>query len=163
MGKRLLSDLSFQRDIATWIERQREVYVIVWYAQRAGMKRFILVRSIEQWAALTNEILTSGLRGEVIVFKQPQLPIRGIADEKLLQRAMAEISDGEEWMLISSDDQDPNNTSCCGGNTYQELKETWEEYRRRRIAIGIDVDWLAPDSEDVQSGSFDSKFEASSQ
>src|SRR5262245_19878008 len=101
MTLRSAFDPAFLDQIKEWIEASGEVFVVIRYAYAAGAKDYLFMTSYEQFQS---RLRTLRSMADVIVFRQTQLPIRGIADGALLARARAEIPDGEWWFLVCPED-----------------------------------------------------------
>jgi hypothetical protein len=146
MTLRSAFDPAFLEQVKEWIEARGEVLVVIRYAYAAGGKDHLFVTSYEQFQSLLRRLPSMA---DVIVFRQTQLPIRGIADEALLDRACAQIPDGEWWFLVCPEG-DPGHTE--GENSHEALKEILEEYQGKYVAIGLDPPFHEADNPNMQSG-----------
>lgn len=142
-------DPAFLMQVREWLDERGEVFVVIRYAYAAGSKDYLFVTSYEGFEKL---LKTLPPRADVIVFREPQLPIRGIADESTLKRAITEIPDGDEWFLLCMEGNSPREFLTAGDNSHLALKDVFEELKGKHIAVGIDPPWHLADSPHMQSG-----------
>jgi hypothetical protein len=149
MTLRSAFDPSFLAQIKQWIAAKGEVFVVIRYAYMAGSKDYLFVTSYEQFEQL---IKTLPPMADVIVFRETQLPIRGIADDNLLNHALAEIQDGEYWFLLCRSGDRPGDFSSEGDNSHEALRSAFKEFSGKYIAVGIDPPFHEADNSSMQSG-----------
>jgi len=149
MTLRSAFDRLFLSTISDWLEASGEVFVVIRYAYGAGAKDYLFIQSPQELQALLG---TLPPRSDVIVFRQRQLPIRGIADNALLDQAITAIPDGTWWFLLCRDGEKPSDFSSAGDNSHQALKTAIAEHQGRYVAIGLDPPFHEPDGAEMQSG-----------
>src|SRR5262249_19281150 len=72
----------------------------------------------------------------VTIFRRRQFPLRGIADERLLEAALREIPDGEHYQFVRLS-YFPDNLADWGeGTSHAELRSELAEVFGRWVAIG---------------------------
>jgi hypothetical protein len=71
------SDYRFLSTAAEWIDEQGEILALFRYSRAAGAKDFLFIRSNEELKARLEQLPPST---SVILFREPQLPLRGIKD-----------------------------------------------------------------------------------
>src|SRR3972149_10280374 len=128
MTLRSAFDSPFLGTISDWLEASGEVFVVIRYAYAAGAKAYLFIQSSQQLQAL---LRTLPPRSDVIVFRQRQLHIRGIADNALLEQATTAIPDGAWWFLLCRDGEKPSDFSSAGDNSHQALKAAIAEHQGR--------------------------------
>lgn len=109
----------------------------------AGNRSFEFFRSLEAFNHRLSELAP---RTSVIVFGDIQLPLRGVVDERFVERALRSVADGTEWTLARLTRTIAGSQSwfhCCSGTALAELEselrdaEVWGE----QVALGPEPDW----------------------
>jgi len=74
----------------------------------------------------------------VTVFRRLQYPLRGVADDSLLERGLQRIPEGDWYTIVLLEDYFyPNRPSWWGsGNTHAEFRQEFSEVVGRRVGIG---------------------------
>src|SRR4051794_5113225 len=146
-----LSD-EFADRVASWIGRTGEVLVVLRYLRAAGAKDFALCRSRAEFEKII-ELVAPGT--DIEVFRNPQLPIRGIVTDDFIAECCAAIRDGDEYLLLTFARRPESAISRSSnmGDTIAELREALEEHRGKQVAVGPLPDFNAPDHEDMTSRS----------
>lgn len=134
----------FQETVASWIGRNGEVLALFRFHTGAGSKSFEFFVSLDDF----NNCL-SGLppRTSVIVFGEPQLPLRGVVDEAFISAALQLIADGTEWRLVGLTQVTAGSQSWYhdfSDNSHEELeRELRDDYCwAEMIAVGPEPDWF---------------------
>jgi hypothetical protein len=86
--------------IADSIQAHGEVLVLIRWPDAGGSKSFELFREM---SAFMGRLAPLPERTSVIVFTQPQLPIRGMVDDELIRRAVEHISASTEYLIAGRD------------------------------------------------------------
>jgi len=149
MDLRSAYNLVFLNQVHQWIQETGEVFVVIRYAYSAGARDYLFVFSFEQFEKLIHSLPPLA---DVIVFKQRQLPLRGIANAELLEVALKSIPDGEWWFLLCRHSDKLSDFSDDGADSHQEMRRAFEEFQGKHIAIGLDSPFHEPDNENMQSG-----------
>jgi hypothetical protein len=149
MSLRSVYDPTFLTQVHQWIQETGEVFIVIRYAYMAGAKDYIFVPSFEQFEELIHSLPPLA---DVSVFKERKLPIRGIANNELLEVALKSITDGEWWFLLCRHGDKPSDFSSDGANSHQEMCRIFEEFHGEYIAIGLDPPFHENDNENMQSG-----------
>ena len=74
---------------------------------------------------------------DLYVLCDKQLPVRGVADHALLEKAMAEITDGDEYVLLSLETSDYRSNQFFEGDQVRELEAIFANFEGQRVAFGI--------------------------
>ena len=149
MQHRSTTDHDFLETARQWIEVEGEIMAITRYPNRGGSKDFDLENNFK----LFNERLTRlEPSTSVIICKGTHLPLRGRVDEAFIRRALKEIPEGEEWLVLGS-----MPVECFGlwyepnsiGDTRHELEEELrsETFFGQEVYAGILTAWWEPDHE----------------
>lgn len=149
MIERSVFDKSFFSTVEQWLSENGEIYVVIRYSYRAGLRDYLLLHSLSKFRETLNSL---PVKTDVIVFRQRQLPVRGIANENLLLQALKEIPDGIGWTMEEYD-ADNQTIDCClwGGTKRKELIESFEKFKGFSVAVGKTPAWWESDHEDMQS------------
>jgi hypothetical protein len=142
-------DPAFLAQVQRWLDEKGEVFVVIRYAYAAGLKDFLFVTSYGQFESVLKMLRP---RADVIVFRERQLPIRGIAGNELLNRALAEIPDGQWWFLLCREGDQLDDFSYDADNSHQAMRSTIEEFSGKHIALGLEPPYGQEDNPDMQSG-----------
>lgn len=131
---------AFIERVTDWISVHGEVLVVV--RRVGGFCDFALCRSRAEFEQLVAQI-TEGT--EIIVFRDPQLPIRGPVDETLIARALAVIPDGAEYLAITIATKPgcPLSARVGQGDSHADLKETLRDWWGVDVAVGQPDVWIA--------------------
>jgi hypothetical protein len=103
------------------------------------------------------ELLAKQTWPEVVVhiFRRVQYPLRGVADEKLLAKALGQIPEGEWFHFVSLDYYYPSKCRWCGsGNSHSELRQAFTEIVGQQVGIGYDPfdrddSWMSKSPDEV--------------
>jgi hypothetical protein len=90
---------------------------------------------------------------DIEVFRDLQLPLRGVVDEAFIASAIDKIPDGQEYLLVTMDVRPGSRISRWGeiGDSHTELRESLEELRGSEVALGVCPDYCVPDHEGLVS------------
>jgi hypothetical protein len=121
---------NFFDQVRTLIQSNGEVLVVVTRPFGPSYREYAIVKSEEEFQDAFGDLVAR--RSEVFVFCEKQLPIRGAADDSLLQRAIAEIKDLDEYVLLNLEDQ----KQCFEGDRIWELEAMFDDFRGHQVAFG---------------------------
>lgn len=130
----------FIQRVADWIAVNGEVLIVVRWV--GGFHDFALCRSRADFEQLV-EMIADGT--EVIVFRDPQMPIRGRVDEALIARALEVIPEGPEYQILSIATKPgcPLSARVAWGESHADLQETLHDWKGIDIAAGCPDFWGA--------------------
>ncbi|HVT80021.1 MAG TPA: hypothetical protein VHM90_05135 [Phycisphaerae bacterium] len=147
---------AFMSRVERWISDRGEVFVVLRYLRAGGAKDFLFCRSKSDFEALIDWV---SVGTDIIVFRDRQLPIRGIVDAPFVSSAINSLRDAKDYMLVL-DTEEPFFTdpalkrNCTGVFDYTtHLNEEIEEWRGKRVALGDCPDFRAEDHEGMISAS----------
>lgn len=121
--------------VQRWLEKNSEVFLII-----AGVldTRYALVDSFAEFENITRSL--SG-RTEVYVFGERQLPLRGIADEAMLQQALKMLDEPEDFLILSLEHDGFREQDWFHGDMLWELRAKFEDFHGKQVAFGKMPPW----------------------
>jgi hypothetical protein len=144
------SDPKFISTLKTWFRDQPELLALIRYHAHAGSKDFEFFSAFE---ALVERFRALPPRTCVTVFRQPQLPLRGVVDDAFIARCMSALPDGSEYLIAELERRTAGAGSwwhSAASVSHDEFREDLDSSRGRLVAVGLYPPWLV-DSEDVIS------------
>ncbi len=137
--------------VRQWIAATGEVLVIMRYLCGGGAKDFALVASPESFDHLV-DVCPEGT--DIIVFRDRQLPLRGIVDDAFVKQIQSLLHDDDEYLFLNMKPEKPNDPRCFGEFDYLvHLKADLEEMKGETIAIGKCPDFTGADNDSMISAS----------
>ncbi len=124
-----------RQQLQEWLTETGELYVDYHRVRSAGWDDTYFFDSVTDLETLiTNEKWPNLV---VTVFRRLQFPIRGIADDALLARALQEIPEGKHFEIKNLAERYPVPSGCWGsGNSHAELRSDFSEILGERVGIG---------------------------
>ena len=122
-----------------WLQATGELCVEVYHPHSGGGGGFYLLHAMEDLKSLL--IQDTWPEIALTIFRDIQFPLRGIADDKLLQQALEQIPDGEPYGIISLDHYPTICTFKGDGKSHAELRHDFLDIIGDEVAIGINVIW----------------------
>jgi hypothetical protein len=138
----IATDPRFLGTLESWLSCVSEILVLIQYSHAPGNKEFEFFSSFD---TLANKIRNLPLRTSIVVFRQPQLPVRGIADEGLIASCLSCIPDGSEFLVLETVRRGCGEISCFhweAGETHAELRDAPEISLGVPVAVGLYPPWL---------------------
>lgn len=145
-----ITDLTFRNIVSQWIDQNHEILVMIRYSHMAGAKSF---EFFTKYHAAMQRILHLPARTSVVIFRDPQLPLRGKVDDKFIRAAKSLLKDGEEFLVVGTE---PEVLEKCrwfpeaSGETHEELEIALRDMTGKSVAVGKYPPWLV-DSDAVAS------------
>ncbi len=129
-----------------------EVFVVLRYLRSGGQRDYVFCRSETEFRDLV-ETLPVGT--DTVVFQLPQLPLRGLCSQSLIDRALAEIPEGDEYLITRLRWPSSNANADTGwmGDSHAELVDDLRCLLGEEVAIGVCPGFNGPDSEAMISAS----------
>jgi hypothetical protein len=144
-------DKKFLSTLELWTSQQPEVLVLIRYSRAAGSKSFEFFSSFRN---LAQRLLELPPATNIIAYKQPQLPLRGVVDDAFIERCINTIPDATEFLVVETIPTRVGKASWFhdeAGESHQELRAALEDSRGKPVAVGTYPPWGNGDS-DVISG-----------
>jgi hypothetical protein len=146
-GDIFVGDERFVALAQEWIVERGEMLALFRYSRAGGAKDFCFFRRPEDF---TVRLETLRPDTSVILFRQPQLSLRGIIDEVLIDKAVSLMRGDAEIIAVVLDEQQ-GTQAVLWEETKEEFRTALREHAGRMAAIGSYPPWL-DDSEDVIDG-----------
>ncbi len=121
--------------VHAWIAENGEVLVVLRYLHGAGSRDYALIDSSTTFDLLVERC---PLGTDIIVFKEPQLPVRGIVDDALASRLRRVLKDDDEYLIIDMTEVragDPRRTGHF--DSMEGLASDLEYLHGRDVAGGV--------------------------
>jgi hypothetical protein len=134
----------FLARVQTWIAGNGEVFVVIRYSHRGGMRDYVIVNDNVAFAELLKRLPP---KTEVIVMADKFLELRGIANEELLSRMNNQISPGKSYVLLELGAHDPLATKQVEFESPADIASDYEDFRGCFVAFGETPAWHLPDHE----------------
>jgi hypothetical protein len=142
----LTKDQAFLAKVRDLLSSRGEVLVLFRYARAAGRKDFALINDLGFFSSRLDAL---PIDTNVLVYGDPQLPLRGQVDSAFIQRAIESIPEGSEYLIVCTErtihDYRPHqyweSFEDSAGETHAELVEALNEYRGRPVAVGLWPPW----------------------
>jgi hypothetical protein len=143
---------AFIAQVADWITASGEVLVILRFLRAAGSKDYVFCRSASDFHDLVAGLPVGA---ETIVFRHPQLPLRGICSQALIEQSLALIPDGTEYLIAILERPSDSTRQPTGsmGDTHECLAEDMASFLGRHVAVGPLPNFAAPDNDSMISAS----------
>jgi hypothetical protein len=144
-------DEYFLRTARTWLAERGDLFVMLRLAYAGGQREYRFVRSEDDLMHWMDRLPS---RTSVIIFRQPQLMLRGRVEDSFMAQAVECLSNEVGFVLHTPDYRGELaiRIEGCGlnreGGGYPDLIEYLDELRGEWVAIGPDPPWLK-DTEDV--------------
>ncbi len=141
---------TYLRTVKTWIETEHEVFVICRYLAMAGARDYFFVQTYEEFLALVKRLPVGT---DIIVFKEQQLPYRGVVSSAFVQEAFVRVSNDQEYLIVTLS-QEPGRKGygvCEEG--HEAMREDFEEFMQDTVAFGKCPDFTGPDNATMISAS----------
>jgi hypothetical protein len=134
--------------VEEWFKHRDEMIVLVRYVYCGGNTDIQLIPTFEAFRARLAQLRE---RDSVIVFRDHKLPLRGTVDDSFIERCLAAIPSGTEYVLVETELTTAGSQSWFhndSGATHADLRESLDNSRGRAVLVGEYLPWLR-DSEGV--------------
>jgi hypothetical protein len=130
-------DPKFLGTLESWFQSQSQILALVRIRCGAGARDFEFFSSYE---ALKAEIQKLSAGTWITIFKQPQLPLRGIVDDNFISKCLSSIPDGSEYLIVEAKLTIAGRMSWFhddSGVSHSSLREDLEGSRGVPVAVGL--------------------------
>src|ERR1700733_3760302 len=131
------TDPKFLDTLQMWFCSQPEILVEIRFRCGAGNSAFEFYSSYESLSDRIRELPQGAC---VTVFKQPQLPFRGVMNDSFIAGCLNGVPDGAEYLMVETVRVIYGRMSWFhngSGTTHMELRDDIEESRGKPVAVGI--------------------------
>ena len=140
------SNSDFKNEVAAILELVGEVAALFRFHAAAGDRSYEFFESVDSFLARIDELPP---QTSVLVFRTPQFPIRGTANDELIQRAKDAIPDGGDWAVVRTTLITMGSASWFHVFEDSSHKELENELRDdfcwgHPVAVGVEPDWHDP-------------------
>jgi hypothetical protein len=143
--------LAFLATVRRWILATGEVLVVLKYLRGGGAKDLALVTTVEAFDRLV-DVCPVGTN--IIVIRDPRLPLRGVVDDDFVQRALDLMAESAEYLFVVTTPSSPGDPRCKGEFDFAaNLRQDLDEVRGETIALGACPDLTGPGSDSMISAS----------
>ena len=138
--------------VTKWIQSSGDVFIVMRYLRAAGAKDYAFARTADDFRQLL-DVLPVGT--DVIVFRDPQLPLRGVVDDDFLVAAQSLIPDGDAYLFVRMDPLSTGDIRAFGemGGSHAELNDDLQYHPGKEVAIGPCPRFIEADHEAMISAS----------
>lgn len=143
-------DRQFRDTISQWIGESSEVLALFRYSHAAGSRDFVFFTGADDFREKLEKLPS---RTSVIVFREPQLPLRGVVNEELTETAMRLIPEDQEYLILCLEYTQYGKRGWFhwdAGDTHEDLMSDLRYVAGRLVAVGLYPPWLE-DNENVIS------------
>ena len=149
MGPLSIHDPLLIQTVERWMYDSTDLFVELHYPHTGSSGDYYLLTTIRDF----NELLAGARRGAIVtVLRKQQYPIRGIVDDDLIDRAIAEVPDGEWYDIVRPWFYPTMLPLSGGGNNHQQYRKELEELRGEEVFTGrapsLPAYWIKNDDED---------------
>ena len=143
---------NFISTVGSWIDEQGEVFVVLRYLRTAGAKDYALCPSRGAFQTICERVPKGT---DIVVFREPQLPVRGRVTEEFIRSASDAIPDGTEYMVVVLEPTAKSGIAPWGsmGESHADLRADLEEWSGNLAAVGRCPRFCVPDNEQMISAS----------
>jgi hypothetical protein len=133
----------FKNEVSEILESVGEIAALFRFHAAAGSRSYEFFESVKSFFERINDLQP---QTSVLVFRTPQFPIRGTANDKLVQRAKLAIPDGTDWVVARTTQITMGSASWYHSFEDSSHKELESELRGEfcwgyHVAVGIEPDW----------------------
>ena len=141
---------NFLSTVRGWFAVSPEILALFRFSHAAGNREFEFFTTFD---AFKERLGGLPERTCITVFAEPQLPIRGVVDDELIERVLSSLTDGSEYLIVETIRRVYGKQSWfhhAGGDSHEALRQDLEQSRGVPIAVGLYPPWLI-DSDTVVS------------
>lgn len=144
----------FVETVLKWIESSKEVFFVLRYLRGGGAKDYGFVTNRDELHHLI-DLCPTGT--DMIFFRDPQLPIRGVVDEQFIANASRQIEDGTEYLCVCMRPQSQGDPRLRGdmGDMLASMVEDLQEVFGEPVSLGSCPPFIDADSDSMVSASKD--------
>jgi hypothetical protein len=135
-------DPKFRAKLQRWLRRQGELFVMIRHPYAAGSKDFEFFTIYKELGARLRKLKPGTW---LVVFKEPQLPVRGVVDEALINACVEHLDDGAEFLISERTKLTYGRSSWfnwSAGRSHAELRQALEKLHGQPVAVGRYPAWM---------------------
>jgi hypothetical protein len=142
MSRTSTKDPKFRGKLQRWLRKQGEVLVMLRHPYAAGSKDFEFFTAYKDLGERLRKLKPCTW---VVVFKEPQLPVRGVVDDALIAACVAHIADGADFLISELTRLTYGRSTWfnwSAGRSHAELRKGLEKLRGTPVAVGHYPPWV---------------------
>jgi hypothetical protein len=124
--------------ISDWLEETGELYVDVYMPHSGGGGTGFFIRSLQDLKSLVAQ--QNWREISFSVFRRLQFPLRGVADEALLEQALAQIHDGQPYEIVNIRYYPEQCNYAGSGTSHAEFRREFADVMGEFVGIGQEPD-----------------------
>ena len=127
----------FVNTVISWFNEQPELLADICNSGCGGTTDYLFFKSYEAFSAHLNTLQP---HTRVILYRFPQLPLRGKVSQELVSTALASIPEGSEFLVVELEltvAGKGQRYAYDGGETHEELTEVLKGRLGRTVAVGL--------------------------
>jgi hypothetical protein len=145
------ADKKFLAKLQRWFRSRREVLLMIRHPYSAGSKDFELHGS---YKALKTRL--RGLKPStwVVIFRQPQLPVRGVVDGAFVKKCQECVVDGAEYLISERVPRTFGRSTWyqwCTGRSHAKMREDLDKLHGCEVAMGAFPPWVKETNEVIHA------------
>ena len=142
----------FLETVKGWLTTSSELFIVLRYLRAAGAKDYLFIRNETEFR---QRIEACPLGTDIIVFRDPQLPIRGTVTPEFIAEMQSRIPDGAEYLIVRMSPEEPIGQRITGylGDTHAGLVEDLSDIQGELVAVGPCPPFIDPDHDGMISAS----------
>lgn len=142
MSKTSATDQRFLAKLQQWLRGRKEVLLMIRHPYSAGSKDFELYTSFRLLKTRLKKLKPGTW---VILFRKPQLPVRGVVDDALVRQGLEHLPDGSEYLISERVPRTFGRSTWyqwCTGRSHAKMREDLEKLRGHEVALGAYPPWV---------------------
>ncbi len=142
----LVLSIAQRAQLESWLSETGELYVDLFLPHSGGGGTPYFIRAIDEIEDLIASQKWRNL--QICIFRRLHYPLRGIADDSMLEQALRDIRNGEWFHIVSLDNYYPLPCAFLGsGDSHAELRAEFADVKGQKVGIGInpfdyDENWI---------------------
>lgn len=142
----------FLETVKGWLTTSTELFIVLRYLRAAGAKDYLFIHNEAEFRQLID---SCPLGTDFIVFRDPQLPLRGTVTPEFIADVQNRIPDGAEYLIVRMSPDEPIGLRITGyqGDTHADLIEDLSDIQSELVAVGPCPPFMAPDHDGMISAS----------
>ncbi len=142
----------FLERVKGWLATSNQLFIVMRYLRAAGAKDYLFIHN---QAEFQQRIDACPLGTDIIVFREPQLPIRGTVTSEFIAEIQSRIPDGAEYLIVRMSPEEPIGQRITGylGDTHADLVEDLSDIQGKLVAVGPCPPFMDLDHEGMISAS----------
>ena len=142
MSQTSSADKKFLIKLQRWFRTREEVLLMIRHPYSAGSKDFELYAS---YKTLKTRLRALKPCTWVVVFRLPQLPVRGVVDAALVKKCLECVVDGAEYLISEREPRTFGRSTWyqwCTGRSHSKMRDDLDKLHGHEVAMGAFPPWV---------------------